>query len=118
MNRPDRVEFPDGSQQTFEYDALLRLEQIAASSLDYAYTYDNLSNILTKSTEHGTYSYGYDDVSRLTNAASPTQTPEAYSYDGVGNRLPSLVFSPIVYNENNELVMYGEMTYEYDANGN
>jgi RHS repeat-associated protein len=119
LNRPDRVTFPGGMSHTFRYDALLRVNQISASGLNYGYTYDNVSNILTKTTGHGNYEYAYDDVYRLTNAAHPTLDDEAYTYDGVGNRATaSGVTGSITHNANNELTLYGEIEYEYDANGN
>ncbi|MCP4283796.1 MAG: hypothetical protein GY792_05010, partial [Gammaproteobacteria bacterium] len=87
LNRPDSMTFPGGSQ-SYQYDALMRLENINApdAGLNYGYTYDNVRNMLTKTTEHGNYGYGYDDVYRLTSADNPTQGNEAYTYDNVGNR--------------------------------
>ncbi len=82
-------------------------------------SYDNVSNILTKTTEHGNYGYGYDDVYRLTSADNPIQDDEAYTYDNVGNReTASDVTGTITHNANNELTVYGDITYDYDANGN
>ncbi len=120
LNRPDSMTFPGGSQ-SYQYDALLRLETLNApdAGLNYAYTYDNVSNILTKTTEHGNYGYGYDDVYRLTNADNPTQENETYTYDNVGNReTASGVTGTMTHNANNELTVYGDITYDYDANGN
>ncbi len=95
------------------------MNQISAPGLNYGYTYDNDRNILTKTTGHGNYEYAYDDVYRLTNAAHPTLDDEAYTYDGVGNRATaSGVTGSITHNANNELTLYGEIEYEYDANGN
>lgn len=120
LNRPDNMTFPGGSQ-SYTYDAVMRLENINApdAGLNYGYTYDNVSNILTKSTEHGNYGYGYDDVYRLTTADHPTLDDEAYTYDNVGNReTASGVTGTIAHNANNELTLYGEIEYDYDANGN
>ena len=88
--------------------------------MDYQYTsYDSVSNILTKTTEHGNYVYDYDDVYRLTDADNPTLDDEAYTYDGVGNReTASGVTGSITHNTNNELTVYGEIEYTYDDNGN
>ena len=87
--------------------------------LHYDYTHDSSSNILTKETEHGNYCYGDDKVSRLTGASNPEPLDdEAYSYDGVGNRLSaSGVSGDIEHNANNELELYGDISFEYDANG-
>ncbi|MDY0091331.1 MAG: hypothetical protein RBT80_01360 [Candidatus Vecturithrix sp.] len=120
LNRPDRVTTPGGSQ-SYQYDALLRLKQISApeADLSYAYTYDDVSNILTKSTEHGQYGYGYDAVARLTRAEHPTLPAETYAYDGVGNRrTASNASGSLSHNANNELLVYGNIEYDYDANGN
>ncbi len=120
LNRPDRMTFP-GSSQNYAYDALMRLEDLNApdAGMNYAYTYDNVSNILTKTTEHGTYDYGYDDVYRLTTSDNPTQDDEAYTYDNVGNRkTASNATGSISHTANNELDAYGDISYDYDANGN
>ncbi|MDY0093941.1 MAG: hypothetical protein RBT80_14700 [Candidatus Vecturithrix sp.] len=120
LNRPDRVATP-GSSQHYQYDALLRLKQISAPEADVndAYTYDDVSNLLTKSTEHGQYDYGYDAVACLTRAENPTLPAETYAYDGVGNRrTASNAGGSLSHNANNELTLYGNIAYEYDANGN
>ena len=118
MSRPDSVTFPSGSQH-YQYDALMRLKNIDAQNLDYAYTYDHVSNILTTQTEHGNYAYDYDDLYRLTDVDNPTQADEAYTYDGVGNRATaSNATGTITHNANNELLKYGDISYNYDANGN
>jgi RHS repeat-associated protein len=121
VNRPERVIFPGGTQQSSQYDALLRLKQISAPEADVndAYTYDDVSNILTKSTEHGQYGYSYDAVARLTRAEHPTLPTETYAYDDVGNRrTASNASGSLSHNANNELLLYGNMAYDYDANGN
>ncbi|MCP4403820.1 MAG: hypothetical protein GY801_41755 [bacterium] len=74
---------------------------------------------MSKNTEHGEYSYGYDSASRLTSTNNPTLDDESYAYDAVGNRTSaSNAEGEIVHNANNELTMYGNLEYEYDANGN
>jgi YD repeat-containing protein len=85
----------------------------------YQYTYDKSGNILTKATGDGTYEYDYDDLYCLTDVTNPTLDDEAYSYDPVGNRLTaSGVSGDIEHNANNELSVYGDISFEYDANGN
>ena len=65
------------------------------------------------------YSYGYDGASRLTSADNPLGEDESYAYDEVGNRTSAgNAEGEIVHNRNNELERYGELEYEYDANGN
>ena len=117
--------YPGGSTREYEYDPLMRLTRLVVtdpggnSILDYSYEYDSLGNIVSKITEHGTYSYGYDGTSRLTSVENPTLDDEAYSYDAVGNRTSaSNTDGSITHNGNNELTVYGDAEYVYDANGN
>jgi YD repeat-containing protein len=124
-NHPATVTYPGGTQRSYTYDALMRLQALtvldpsSSSLLDYAYTYDEVGNILTKTTEHGNYTYGYDTVSRLLTADNPVLADEDYTYDNVGNRLTSAdVSGSWSYNTNNELLGYAEVEYTYDENGN
>jgi RHS repeat-associated protein len=72
-----------------------------------------------KAAEHGFYSYGYDAVDRLIEADYPTFSPEAWTYDPLGNRLTDARTgeSQWTYNANNELLDSIERTHAYDANG-
>ena len=123
-NRPDEVILTGGSRRNYVYDPLMRVKSITAKDpgqnvvLSYLYSYDKMDNITEKSTEHGLYDYGYDDLYRLTTADNPAQTDEAYSYDGVGNRLTSADQTDWTYNDNNELQGFDGVTFRYDANGN
>ena len=64
-NRPATVNYPGGTQHSYGYAALMRLQALTVLDpssnpiLDYTYTYDEVGNILTKVTEHG--EYGYSD---------------------------------------------------------
>jgi YD repeat-containing protein len=84
-SRPQTMTFPGGTQRTYMYDALMRLQSLnvldptSTPLLDYTYTYDEVGNILTKTTEHGTYTYNYDAVSRLTSADNPVLDDETYT---------------------------------------
>ena len=124
-NRPTTMLYPGGGKRELAYDGLMRLKHINAndpggnSVLDYAYNYDSQSNIVSKTTGHGTYGYGYDGASRLTSADNPTGEDESYSYDAVGNRISAgNATGSISHNANNELTAYGELEYAYDENGN
>ncbi|BBO91770.1 hypothetical protein DSCOOX_49500 [Desulfosarcina ovata subsp. ovata] len=123
--RPADMLLPGGGTIDLDYDELLRLEQITTTDpaanpvLKYAYTYDNMDNITAKATEHGDYEYGYDALYRLIDVVNPVRDDEAFTYDGVGNRLTSADTSTEWgYNENNELTGYDDVTFDYDLNGN
>jgi RHS repeat-associated protein len=123
-NRPAEVLLPGGSKRQYAYDPLMRVKEILATDqaanpmMHYQYSYDKMDNITQKGTEHGDYAYGYDPLYRLTAADNPTLPKEAYSYDGVGNRLTSAEHQNWSYNANNELYGYNGPTFQYDANGN
>ncbi|MCD4742969.1 MAG: RHS domain-containing protein, partial [Desulfobacteraceae bacterium] len=129
-NRPKSMTLPGGATKTYEYDPLMRTTSIISKDpgdntlLNYNYTFDNMDNITTKSTDHGDYAYDYDDLYRLTATDNPdVQVPslndEAFTYDNVGNRLTSTeTTNPWGYNNNNELSGYDDTNYEYDSNGN
>ena len=124
-NRPKTMLYPGGSTREYEYDPLMRLTRLVATDpggnalLDYSYEYDTTGNIVSKNTEHGMYSYGYDGASRLTSVDNPILDDESYSYDAVGNRTSaSNANGSITHNANNELTVYGDVEYVYDANGN
>ncbi len=124
-NRPKTITFPGGTQRTAIYDALMRIQSLSVTDpggnplLNYQYTYDSVGNIQIKTTEHGMYAYGYDSSNRLTNVDNPVLPDETYTYDNVGNRTTaSNATGTIEHNQNNELRIYGDLHYDYDANGN
>ncbi|MEX0941646.1 MAG: RHS repeat-associated core domain-containing protein [Pseudomonadales bacterium] len=121
---PQTLTLPGGTTISANYDELLRLDsytvtdpagQTIASGI---YSYDKVNNILGIVTEDDTKDYGYDALYRLTAANFDQLDDEAYSYDGVGNRLSSTDEPAWQYNDRNQLVSHGTTTYAYDANGN
>ena len=83
------------------------------------YGFDKVGNITGKTTDQGAFSYRYDSAYQLTQATSPTLPQESFSYDKSGNRLSSsTTTSAWIYNNNNELGGYDDVTFAYDANGN
>ena len=124
-NRPKSMILPGGSTKTFEYDPLMRVKSITAKDpgqnvlLNYQYTFDKMDNITSKVTGQGDYAYDYDDLYRLADVDNPDFNDEAFTYDGVGNRLTAEgVAGNWSYNTNNELTGYDDVSYVYDANGN
>jgi RHS repeat-associated protein len=121
---PESVTLPGGTKRTYNYDPLLRTTDIEVDDpannpvLRYTYVYDQVGNVDSKFTEHGAYVYTYDSLDRLTEADTPLGL-ESFAYDSVGNRLTSNATQGAwVYNENNELLSYGDVGLIYDASGN
>jgi len=161
-----------GAVATMNYDALLRpttiksqainklvasgatAGQIAAAGTtsnplgiiiqDIRVSYNEVSNITKRETEHGTYNYAYDDLDRLTQVIPPNNPVsanvisnqflpiESYSYDGVHNRKTSLhqtgsLSNAWSYNAHHQLTQWGDpsaananqpkIVQSFDANG-
>jgi large repetitive protein len=136
-NAIKEVTMPGSLKRTVTLDALQRPEKIEVKGygptpgnngvpvMKHQYQYDAVSNITKKTTLDGAYDYGYDDLDRLTRATPPANLGlpnEAYTYDGVHNRMSS-AHQPGVwtYNDNNELLSWGsgveKHVITYDQNG-
>ena len=115
---------PGGSKREYDYTAQMQLKGINVTDpakkqiMNYQYTYDNVGNIDTKTTEHGLYDYDYDNLYRLTSAINPNTATEEFTYDDVGNRLTTQESAEAwTYNANHELQTRPQHTYGYDDNG-
>ncbi len=124
-NRPRKVTYPGGTTRYYAYDPLMRITSITAKDpaqniiMNYGYGYDKMNNLLNKNTKHGNYVYHYDESYRLTTAENAIQDNEAFTYDKAGNRKTAAsVTGEWFYNENNELLGYSGVSFEYDDNGN
>lgn len=124
-NKPKTVSLPGGTVKNYTYDPLQRYTEIKSDDqndstlMDYDYASDKMDNILIKNTEQGNYSYNYDDIYQLTAADNPGADDETYTYDAAGNRVTaSGTPGTWTFNQNNELIRYGDVSFEYDANGN
>jgi len=121
---PELVTLPGNNTQTTNYDPLMRVQDITVKDaaqnplMGYQYSYDWVDNIQGKTTEHGAYTYGYDDLYRLISADNPTIADETYTYDDTSNRLTSLgITGNWVYDNDNKLRSFGDISLDYDANG-
>jgi len=122
---PAQITLPGGAVRQQQYDPLMRLTSITAkdafqnSVMDYKYTYDKAGNVLNKNTEQGNYAYTYDNLYRLAQATYPNLPADAYTYDAVGNRsTDAQAPGSWTYNQNNQLLTAGNITFNYDENGN
>ncbi len=123
-NRPKKITYPGGSARELNYDPLMRLTHITARDpgrnavLNMRYGYDKVGNTTTRTTVQGTVNYSYDMRYRLTRVDNPGQSDGGYTYDAVGNRLTDLSTPGTwTYNAANQLIAYGNITLNYDANG-
>jgi len=122
---PETITLPGGSRRDNTYDPLMQLKSLTVKDpvqnpiMSYNYEYSPIGNVTAKNTEQGNYAYQYDELYRLTGATNPAASNESYTYDAVGNRLYSAgIQGNWNYNNNNELLGYGDVSYDYDMNGN
>lgn len=120
---PSAITLPGGIKRENTYTPIMQLKSLNVKDpaqtalMSYNYDYSPAGNVTAKNTEQGNYAYQYDELYRLINATNASN--EAYTYDAVGNRLTSAdVQGNWAYNENNELLSYNGVSYEYDSNGN
>jgi len=123
--RPTRVRLPGGVLREYSYDPLLRLASTAVKTpsgqivLGSRHEYDREDHLVLRETEDGLETYGYDDLYRLVWADHPVLGRREFGYDAAGNRTSDTrVPGPWSYNDNHELVSYGNVRQEYDAAGN
>lgn len=92
---------------------------------NYAYTYDNNGNQISKTEDGKTTIYMYDKLNRLEKVQYPNSIVETYMYDNASNRLRKTIGQDttlydydsrnrLIQSTNNEIVT----VYEYDNNGN
>ena len=111
LNRLTSETTPQGAV-SYTYDAACRrVTMTVAGQSTVNYSYDN-ANRLTQITQgSSSVSYAYDAAGRRTSLTLPNGVLVEYGYDNA-SRLAS-----ITYKQNGTTVL-GDLTYEYDNNGN
>jgi RHS repeat-associated protein len=85
------VTYPGGVAETYAYDKAYRLLSVVNQQQDgsvisqYAYTYDENGQQISKTDSYGQTDYTYDAAGRITRVEAPGKTT-AYAYDDAGNR--------------------------------
>jgi large repetitive protein len=121
---PSGMTLPGGVKRQNTYTPLMQLKSMAVkdssqnSVMSYDYSYSPAGNVTAKNTDQWNYVYQYDPLYRMVGASYPSDT-ESFTYDSVGNRLTSAdVAGNWAYDQNNELLGYDAVSYDYDGNGN
>jgi RHS repeat-associated protein len=123
ISRQTSLARPNGITDTFTYSAADDLISRVASlgtttTLSTAYAYDPRAQRSAMTDQGGTNGYTYDSAGRLTAATHPSGGfgAEAYSYDGVGNRV-SAGSAALAYDAADRLTGAPNTTYTYTLNG-
>jgi RHS repeat-associated protein len=114
---------PNSVVTTYAYDGLGRLTQLKDAKKNTVitanqYSYNSASEMVQNIDQSGTHAYGYDLLNRLTSATYTGTAPEAYAYDGLGNRTSSHRSASYSYQPFNRLTGTVAAGYLYDNNGN
>jgi len=111
LNRLTSETTPQGSV-SYTYDAAGRRASMTVSGQSsVVYSYDN-ANRLTQITQgSSTVTYTYDNAGRRTSLTLPNAVLVEYSYDAASR------LTEITYKQNGTTLL-GNLTYEYDKNGN
>jgi RHS repeat-associated protein len=114
---------PNSVVTTYAYDGLGRLTQLKDAKKNTVitanqYSYNSASEMVQNIDQSGTHAYGYDLLDRLTSATYTGTAPEAYAYDGPGNRTSSHRSASYSYQPFNRLTGTVAAGYLYDNNGN
>jgi RHS repeat-associated protein len=122
-HRRTSLAYPSGVGTAYGYDNVDRLTSLVSTRgatpiASFAYSYDDVGNRLSKTTDGSVESYLYDGLDRLTRVSRGATITEQYTYDAVGNRLSSSGATGWSYNARNELLSRPGFTYTYDENGN
>lgn len=132
-NQLTQEDMGNGTRTVYTYDANGRVLSITNYASDLSkinsfdiYTYDQLGNILTDTSQDGQWAYTYDADSQLVGAAftdphGVTQQNIQYVYDSTGNRISQNVNgfkTSYATNALNQYTAAGGVAYSYDKDGN
>ncbi|MBA3957779.1 MAG: hypothetical protein H0X51_05220 [Parachlamydiaceae bacterium] len=98
------------------YDLLGRHTDISSPYFSEKYTYDLKGNLIDKEYQKQHSRYAYDDLNQLTQEETKDFSQKC-AYDSLYNRL-EVDNDTCVVNDLNELLRQGDITCEYDLDGN
>lgn len=135
---PQKITLPGGTTRELTHDGLLKLTGLKVKNpgqqtvLDLFNKYGKLEELKEKSISdaNGASSstinteYAYDTEQRLTRVVRDAggvlgTTTETFGVDASGNRISHSAVSGVwTYDSNNRLIQRGDVSFQYDANGN
>lgn len=126
--RLTRQNNPNGTYTEYEFtewgdlSAVINKKTNGELISKYAYTYDRNGNRVSMTVnDTAVHHYTYNAANQLIEVIYPWGETESFTYDLAGNRLTRTLNDHTVhyvYNEANQLIQAGDITYGYDDRGN
>jgi RHS repeat-associated protein len=120
-----QIHFGNGQSLTKSWDQNYWPDTIGGNVLDYAFTTDDVGNIIeVASASEGTQKLGYDRLDRLNEVRDANLALiEAFTYDATGNRLSQQIGNnPVIHYsyppQSHRLIQVGAAARSFDAAGN
>ena len=127
ISRAVRSDYQDGTAQTTTYSIYGNVIAQANNTLSYAFSYDTLNRLKTKTDSRGrSLAFNYDKSGRILSKSTYQNSTTAYTYDGTGKL--AAITNPDYLNVNYQFDGAGQLLsrimssgakslYQYDANG-
>ncbi|MDP3786784.1 MAG: RHS repeat-associated core domain-containing protein, partial [Candidatus Omnitrophota bacterium] len=125
LSRRTNLTLANGVTTSYSYDSLSRLlslinQKPPTTISSFGYTYDQIGNRLSMTTQQGNYNYTYDNIYQLAQVQKPDLTTKTYNFDLVGNRTTVINGGTETYASNilNQYTSINTLNLTYDLNGN
>lgn len=104
---------------TNSYDTKGRISSTSYNNKAYNYTYDANSQLTGVTGKNYNASYAYDNRGNITNkTVNGTSTTFGYSSDGWNDKLTSVNGTPLTYDENGNVLTYGDKSFTWNTGRN
>jgi RHS repeat-associated protein len=121
------VTVPGGVSRNYTYETNGPISSVTVNGpsgqiAQFAYTFDDVSNIESLTDADGAHSFDYDGLNRLTQATHPGASglpaTESFTYTSAGDRKDPAAPSAWTYDANHRIATSPGLSYTFDADGN
>ncbi len=120
---PRSVSYPGDVTVDYTYTPLVQIASMTVrrtteTLFDATYQYDSAGNCTQMTLNNEVRDYFYDALDQLVEVRADGVPVEQYTYDAYGNRLTDIDGTVYEYDDEMRLTRAGNLSYEYDLNGN
>ena len=114
-----KKDYGNSKSATNTYDTESRITSTSYNNKTYNYTYDANSQLTAVSGTNYSASYAYDNRGNITNKnVNGTSITFGYSNDGWNNKLTSVNGTALIYDENGNVLTYGDKSFTWNTGRN